>query len=142
MRYNRENGTVELSVEELCAFAFRRGDLDGATSEIVRLRASQRRAITEALMERYGLAYHESVSLHNTAKVDGVYYCVEGVADGILCVDGQYCVDAFGVSGIGAFMNPSVARLYCFAYFLLRQKGLDSVRVRGVDMDKEGAVIF
>ena len=142
MRYNRENGTVELSVEELCAFAFRRGDLDGATSEIVRLRASQRRAITEALMERYGLAYHESVSLHNTAKVDGVYYCVEGVADGILCVDGQYCVDAFGVSGIGAFMNPSVARLYCFAYFLLRQKGLDSVRVRGVDMDKEGELLF
>lgn len=141
MRYNMANDTVELSVKELCAMAFRRGDLDGSIVDDREIRASQRRAISESLMARYGLDYHDSVSLHNTVKIGDVYYCVEGVADGILCLDGQYYVYGYGISGIGAFMDPSLSRLYCHAYFLLRQKNLDSVRVRGVEMDKDGELL-
>jgi len=143
VRYNHTNDTVELSVEELCYAAMRGGDLDGGFDKsITPIRAAERAKITERLYELYGLAYHDSVRLHNTVKTEEVYFCVEGVADGILCVNGSYFVDGFGQTNIDAFMPLGLARMYCYAYILCRQKELESVTLRGVSMDGEGELYF
>lgn len=142
MRYNAQNDCVELTVEQLCSMALRGGDLDGEKDESFGVRAADRSAITQQLGTLYGLDYHFSVRLHNTVKTDGVYFCVEGLADGILCLDGEWTVDGYGKIGAQSFMSPRLAKLYCFAYFLCSQKQLDCVQIRAVSLDRDGRLEF
>lgn len=141
MRYNAENDSVELSVEELRAAALGGGDL-GGDSRRYGIRAAERAHISASLSALYGLNYHFSVRLHNTVKNDDVYFCVEGLADGILCVEGQWFVDGFGRIRADAFMTPALAGLYCTAYFLCAQKELEGVTVRGVSLDGDDELSF
>lgn len=142
MRYNADNDCVELSVEQLCSMALSCGDLGGDRNEPFGVRAADRSAITQQLGALYGLDYHFSVRLHNTVKTDDVYFCVEGVADGILYLDGEWIVDGYGKLNSPSFVSPRLASLYCIAYFLCTQKQLDGVKIRGVSLDSDGELEF
>ena len=143
MRYDKSNDTVILSVEELCIMAMRGGDLgaDARGWEFF-VRSSEQKAIAHKLISLYGLAYHDRVGLHNTVRSGDAYFCVEGEADGILCLDGVYYVDGFGELRADAYMSLRTARLYCYAYILCRQKELDGVFVRGAWLDGDGELVF
>jgi len=143
VRYNASSDTVELSVEELCAQTLSRGDLDLAGQTGTRsVRSANRSRLIQELGTRYGLAYHDAVRLHNTVKTEDIYFCVEGVADGILCVEGEYFVDCFGRIALGAPVTFELARLYCYAHLLCRQKELDFVTLRSVFLDGDDDICF
>jgi Rad3-related DNA helicase len=87
------------------------------------------------------MRYYDSVELSNTVKLGDIYFCVEGRADGIICVDGQYTVDGIRQKKKATLDMESqayhTARLYCYAYFICRAKNVDSVRIRTVFYDSE-----
>ncbi len=141
MRYDIDSDTVTLSVEELCSMALQGGDLnDPRVNGDFYVSSAQKTRIIHKIGAMYGLAYHDSVRLHNTVKTVDMYFCVEGIADGILCHNGEYCVDCFGRTNIDAVITPKLARLYCYAYLLCRQKELSEVDLRTVTVDDDGEI--
>ena len=144
MRYNMDNDTVELTVEELCVSALALGDIDCRRSApSYHEKASDHQRIYDKLHSTFGMTYYDRVGLSNTCKLDDVYFCVEGKADGILCLNGVYTVDEVrAVTGKRRFADRDLdgyhnARLFCYAYFLCCAKNTDSVRVRTVYYDTE-----
>ncbi len=133
MEYNEERCTVEISVEELCEYCFMSGDLGG-----YRLDSEPKFDKKEKLRLLQGEAngfYNPEVTLSHTESIDNIFITAEGKADGIIRQsDGAVEVDAAKVTGSYEFsMPPSdylLARLKCFAYFLCRRDGLESVRGR------------
>lgn len=123
MRYSVDRDQIETTAEELCNIALRTGDID---SRAPHSRGTERslEALRKKLYGAQGALYHSEVTLRNTSCLDGIYFCVTGVADGIQCTDGEYTVD-------GAITDASrFFCLRCCAYFLCRTKELDGVRVR------------
>jgi Rad3-related DNA helicase len=142
MRYNSISDSIEMTVEELCSRAFSIKDIDNRRgSSVGGVRASDRQKIYDRLHSLFGMRYYDSVELSNTVKLGDIYFCVEGRADGIICVDGQYTVDSIRIKGRGAFDSGSqayrAATLYCYAYFVCRAKNVDTVRIRTVLYDTE-----
>lgn len=133
MKYDLNTCTVEMSVRSLCELALRSGDID-----------SRRRTGNEALLlggeihrklqsEADGY-YTPEVSLTNTTLYGGMYYTVSGRADGIIREPEGLCVDEIKcVKGYDFYCPPQqihLAQLKCYAYFLSRRDGLESVRCR------------
>lgn len=141
MRYDIDRDTVELSVEELCLSALVSGDIDCRRAmPTYHERAAETSMIYNKLHSLFGMLYHDKVELCNTSKLDGIYFCVAGRADGIICLDGAYTVDEVITvnerkgSDIKALEYHN-ARLSCYAYFTCRAKNLEEIRIRDVRFD-------
>ncbi len=145
MRYNRENDTIELDIDELCRAALAQGDLDSKGLSYHE-RASDRSKIYNKLHLNFGMRYYDHVEMSNTCKLEGIYFCVSGAADGILCLDEGYAVDEVviaeknKISDVNAD-NYHTARLNCLAYFLCSLKSSDTVVLRSVTYICEGGEI-
>ncbi len=145
MRYNRENDTIELDLDELCRTALAQGDLDSKSTNYHE-RASDRSKIYNKLHLKFGMRYYDHIEISNTCKLDGIYFCVSGAADGILCLDDGYFVDEVIVAEKNKLSdintdNYHTARLNCLAYFLCSLKDVDSVITRCVTYIREGGEI-
>ena len=134
MKYNRDNCSVELTVDELCAVALRSGDIGGYNSYDTG-RSVKGTELVRALQAEADGYYNPDIVLHNTSCVGGIFFSVDCKADGIIRQsDGGVAVDAVRcVKGYEFSMPPRdtlIARLRCFAHFLCVRDGLESVRGR------------
>ncbi len=138
MKYNGDKDQIELSVGELCEMALTGGDIDNRRSRKgLHERAAYGQRIHQKLQNSFGMLYHSEVELHNTSKLDEVYFYVKGRADGIICRDGVYTVDEIKTVSEQKFATHTVdaahmAQLYCYAYFLCKTKELGGVNTRMV----------
>ena len=136
MRYDVERSAVLLSVGELCELALRAGDLDLRAGK--GRRSSSERAllgtrIHQRLQTERGARYAAEVPLTNTMLLEDLCYEVSGRADGILAGEIP-TVEEIKTVGPRAFRMPPLAgdeaQLFCYAYFLCRERGLQEVRTR------------
>ena len=136
MKYDAQRDHIEISVRELCESALLQGDIDCHRSPTnLRERAAEGQKAHQKLQTSFGALYHSEVELHNTSKLDEVYFYVKGRADGIICHNGNYTVDEIKTVGEKQFYSGIVdrlhtAQLYCYAYFLCRTKDLAGVNAR------------
>lgn len=136
MRYNADRDQIEISVRELCDMALLRGSIDSRRSHgNIYDRAREGGAIHRRLQNSFGAFYHAEVELRHVCKVDDVYFCVSGRADGIICRDGAYAVDEIKTVSEKQFHSEEtdahhLSQLYCYAYFLCRAKELSGVNTR------------
>ena len=136
MRYDKDSDHIEMSVRELCESALLGGDIDCHRPPVnLRERAAEGQKVHQKLQTSFGALYHSEVELHNTIKLDEVYFYVKGRADGIICHNGYYTVDEIKTVGERLFSSGTVdrlhaAQLYCYAYFLCRTKELEGVNAR------------
>lgn len=134
LKYN-ENCEIEMSVRELCNLAFRHGDLDGgggADPDVLQAGAEMHRKVQQSR----GAGYMSEVVLSHTDCYCGMYYNVNGRADGVFCGEDGLCAveEIKTVSGgraAGFAPNPvHMAQAKCYAYFLCERDGLSKIRVR------------
>ena len=136
MRYDADRDHIEMSVRELCEMALLHGDIDCRRSPLsLYERAAEGQRVHQKLQTSFGAFYHSEVELHNTSKLDEVYFYVKGRADGIICHDGNYTVDEIKTVGEKRFHSREIdrlhtAQLYCYAYFLCKTKELAGVNTR------------
>ncbi len=131
MRYNFDDQSIELSVSELCLTACPNRDIDVRDISTARLESMKDAAIKK-MRKIYSDRYMAFVSFTNTSKLDDIYLCVSGNADGVICDEGGYTVDQIKVVSAQSGYDSGfyASQLYCYAYFLCRSKGLDGVNVR------------
>lgn len=138
MRYNEESCALELSAEELCAYALPSGDLGAQIKDRGRPDGEGYKLLqTEA--DGY---YDPSVSLSCTAELGGIYYTVSGNPCGIIRrADGEVTVDEVRLVGAYEFYSApspiSLARMRCYAYMLCIRDGMESVKCRLTYFDPE-----
>lgn len=136
MRYNAERDQIEISVRELCDAALSRGSIDSRRSHRnLYERARAGGEIHRKLQNSFGAIYHAEVELRHVCKLDDVYFCVSGRADGIICRDGVYTVDEIKTVSEKQFKSEEtdifhLSQLYCYAYFLCRTKEIAGVNTR------------
>ena len=130
MKYNKDSCAVELSAKELCLLALRQGDLgngaiDGAETVF------DDKNLYYRLQSEAGAYYNPDVELCNTVMLDGIYFTVSMLADGVIRKNGRIVVDKIKiVKKRGAPPVPdrfSMAMLKCAAYFISVRDGLSSV---------------
>ncbi len=141
MRYNRDMCGIEMSVRELCNFAFRHGDLEGKGG------ADNGSFPTDtAVMDRIskGRTYNYTfeVLLDHTLCQNSVYYNVSGCVDGVFCGDdGIFAVEVVReLHGKAFYSAPNpvhMAQAKCYAYFLCERDGLEKVRARVLYFDSK-----
>lgn len=136
MKYDIERAAVTLSVTELCALALTCGDLDlrpGKTKRFSSERASVGAAVHRKLQAEAGVLYDAEVNMTNTTVYRGITFEVSGRADGILRTE-PLTVDEIKTVGGKAFDLPPApmhdAQVKCYAYFLARERGLETVSTR------------
>ncbi len=145
MYYNHRDARVELSVRELCAYAYMGGSIDNRyPPKNCFERAAEGREAHEALRRRYeaatppeAAAYHAEVALRHVARCDGVMFSVAGRADGVWYDPAGGCVveEIKSVSAlpelyVGTPRPADLAQLTCYGYFLASAKGLSTVTLR------------
>lgn len=136
MKYDIDRDQIELSVRELCNMALLDGDIDNRrSSQSLADRATEGKRVHQRIQNSFGALYHAEVELRNVSKLDDVYFCVRGRADGIICRDGVYTVDEIKTVGEKLFFarlpdKIHTAQLYCYAYFLCKAKELEGVNAR------------
>lgn len=141
MQYNRENDCVELSVQELCALANRRGDLDARHPRRMPLPDRTQTPPPDAESATAGRQYRQNVTLRNRARLDSpagtVTFSVSGRADGVL-------YDPAGISRVeltrtaagnlqarAQYPDPeTLAQLCTLGYFLCAARELPQVALR------------
>lgn len=134
MRYSAEHDAVLLSVRELCALAFRTGDLDLRSSGRAGIgRLALGREVHQLLESRAGEGAEIEVALSDTTEFRGLHYQVTGRAD--IITEGEILtVEEIKSVGARAFEKapPEIdrAQAMCYAYFLIRARGAESIRVR------------
>ena len=131
MLYHAQTGGVEITLGELCALAFGRGNYkEEAPAEI---KASALNAQQDA--------YYADVSLQHTCRYAGVLIKTTGTAQGISLADGKvimtYTVRASGLPDAQEIVSIPV-RQRCLAYFLASAKDLDSVIIRRMTVTAKG----
>ncbi len=121
MKYCEDRVAIELSVQELCDRALPCGDL-GAYSSDRLLTSSERGVLVERLQAEAGTYYAPDVSVSYTASLRGLYYTVDGVADGVMRQEEDLVVDVVRSVRRYAFYEPPSERyeavLKCLCYFL------------------------
>ncbi len=143
MRYDESRDVIELSVEELCMSALMGGSIDTrSANRRFHERAADHSRIYEHLRLSFGMRYHDRIELVNTCKLDGIYFCVTGYADGILCRDDGYTLDEIRTGSpdrrIGADEEQyHRLRAGCYAYFLSSAKNVNALEIRHVFYDTE-----
>lgn len=133
MIYDRDTCAVEMSAEELCAIALRRGDLDGRAAGAME-RDRDSKELYYRLQSEAGAYYNPDAELCNTTRVGELYYTVSLKADGVIRNAGLITVDRIKcVKGRGAYAIPdemTLGMLKCSAYFLCVRDGLETVEGR------------
>lgn len=143
MRYDEERDVIELSVEELCVCSLMGGNIDNRQSyRRFHEKAADRTRIYDTLHLSFGMRYYDRVELMNTCKLDDVYFCVSGFADGVLCHPEGYCIDEVRVGTRNGFTSAEEEqyhrmRLYVYAYLLCSAKERADVETRQVFFDTE-----
>jgi len=130
MKYSEDRVAVELSVNELCDRALPCGDI-GAYSPDRVLTSSERGVLLERLQAEAGTYYAPDVALSYTASLRGLYYTVEGCADGVMRREDGMTVDVVRSVRRYAFYEPPIGRyvaaLKCFCFFLSVREDLDEI---------------
>lgn len=135
MKYEIETGTVKMSVTELCTLALMGGDLDlrpGMGRQYSPERASIGSGVHRKLQAEAGAHYDAEVPLCNTTLHHGICFEVSGRADGVIRGE-RLTVDEIKTVSGRAYDLPSdlhSAQVRCYAYFLCRERGLDSIDTR------------
>ncbi len=139
MKYLENSCAIELSVGELCERVFRSGDMDRRNiRKNMRLIGSE---IHRKIQSGAGAFYDPEVSLSNTFAYNGLYYTVNGRADGIIKKDGKVTVDEIKSVGKFDFYAPPreifLAQMKCYAYFVACRDELETVcgRITYVNSD-------
>lgn len=133
MRYNSETCAIELSVRELCALAHQSGSLD-ASRPRRSLEAMHRGSELHRTLQSKEKNYTAEVFLRNTVSYHGIFYTVEGRADGVIEEGGEITVEEIkSVRPRGFAMgarDDAYSQLRCYAYFLSVDRHLKRVRMR------------
>lgn len=133
MRYNTENGALELSVRELCALAHRGGNLDAGAPRR-RRDAMQRGSELHRALQASQENYSSEVVVRNTMTYRGICYTVEGRADGVIREKGSVTVEEIKTTqSRGYALGPradAYSQLRCYAHFLAQSEHLKLVRMR------------
>lgn len=143
MKYNAQNDSVELSVEELCMAQLLGGSIDSrSANRHFRERAADKTRIYDKLHLTFGMRYYDRVEFSNTCKLDDIYFTVTGYADGVLCKDSGYSIDEVRVGSKNKLCDMPEeryhkVRLFIYSYFLCCAKQIDSVEAREVFFDTE-----
>ncbi len=147
MYYNHRDARIELSVRELCALAYMRGNIDNRYPHKSRFeRANEGREAHEALRRFYEAgqggddshtAYYPELSLRHVARCDDLVFSVSGRTDGVwydpagACVVEEIKSVAGSVERYGHYPREvDLAQLTCYGYFLCAAKGLSTVTLR------------
>ncbi len=136
MRYDVDRAVITLSVGELCALAYRDGDLDlrpGMGKLLSPERALLGAEAHRKLQAAAGEDYQAEVPLSSTELFHGLCYEVSGRADGILPGDPLTVDEIKTVSGRVTPMAPARrhrAQVMCYAHFLCRERGLERIATR------------
>ena len=147
MKYNTDTSAIEISLKELCAIAYRSGDIGGYTPNTPWNPQYSKADLYGKIQTDYlsnGCRYESAVPLENTTLYSGICYYVTGVADGIVKDDGIIFIDE--IAAVRSFefsQKPLVfhyALLKCLAYFYLSAHELSTISVRltryNIDNDK------
>lgn len=135
MQYDVERAVVRLSVGELCAEAFapRHLDLRAGAWRKGTERAEIGNRIHRKLQSKTDELRENEVSLCNTTLYGGICYEVNGRADSIIRGERLTVEEIKSVSGRAFAVGPSrlhEAQAMCYAYFLVREYGLQEIDVR------------
>jgi len=132
VRYDIESCAIVASVREMCALAFRSGDIDSRRPP--RDNGEPPSKLHSALQKSRGELYNREYPLLNVSKYGELYYQVSGRADGVTEKDGELWVEEIKiVSGYEMSLPPrrrDTAQLMCYAYLLAVQKNLEHVDTR------------
>ncbi|MBE6593734.1 MAG: ATP-dependent DNA helicase [Ruminococcaceae bacterium] len=131
MRYNKESCAIEISLEELCLLALRRGDLD---SPPLKIEPIDDEGIYYRLQSEAGAYYNPNMELSCTSSRGGIYYTVSTLADGVIRRAEGSVVDKLKSVGAKGYLAPpddlTLAMLKCSAYFLCIKEDLPYVKGR------------
>ncbi len=141
MKYNKSTESIEISAQELCALAVRRGDLDAPQG--LPYEVEPDRELFYKLQSEAGAYYNTDVELTNTKSLGGLYFTVSVRADGVIRTPVGPVVDKIKcVRGRGYLSPPdsfTLAMLKCTAYFLCVRDNLGAAdcRVSYYDIDRK-----
>ena len=133
MRYVEDSCSIELSLDELCERALKK------TNYYIGSRAAiGEQRITPEIYEKVrgdaGAFYRAEVPLSNTFALDGIYYTVDAVADGIIHTREGYQIDEIVCAKEIDFIAPPkdalLAKMKCIAYFLACREDLERIKTR------------
>jgi len=136
MKYSTDRAAVTLSVTELCSLALMEGDLDlrpGMSRKALFERAALGSEIHRRIQAAAGVLYEAERPFVNTTQYQSICFEVSGRADGVLKTDPPTVDEIKTVSARRFNLPPHPAhdaQLKCYAYFLLRERGLPSIRGR------------
>ncbi|MBP3370195.1 MAG: ATP-dependent DNA helicase [Clostridia bacterium] len=132
MRYDVERCTIQISAQELCLYALRKGDLDASFLRIDPIENDG--TLYYRLQSEAGAYYNPNKELSVTSERGGIYYTVDTCADGVIRKDDGSVVDKLKtVKGKGQYAPPdelTLALLKCSAYFLCVKEDLPYVKGR------------
>ena len=131
MRYNEESCSIEISLEELCILALKKGDLDSHPFKTEKIDDD---SLYYRLQAEAGAYYKPDAELCCTASRNGIYYTVRVLADGVIRRPEGSVVDKLKAVGAKGYAAPpdelTVALLKCSAYFLCVKEDLPYVKGR------------
>lgn len=133
MRYNTETAAIELSVTELCAMAHKSGSIDARHPYKSKEALQKGSEAHRKLQAKEGSGYRAEVFLRNTTLFEGLYYTVEGRADGVMEENGTVTVEEIKTTRRQGSFGPrddAYSQLRCYAYFLCESRSLSRVRMR------------
>jgi hypothetical protein len=119
MRYDTETGTFVLSVRELCARAHKSGSIDARFPHRGREVMQKGSELHRKLQAKEGPGYQAEVFLRHTTIYNGIFYTVEGRADGVFEENGLVTVDEIKTTRGGksaradAFLSCNAMPIFC-----------------------------
>ncbi len=134
MRYSTGTAAIELSVRELCAMAHKSGSIDCRHPHKNRDAMQKGSEAHRRLQAKQGASYRAEVTLCNTTLYNGIYYTVEGRADGVIEEGNTVTVEEIKtVRGRGfsfGAREDAYSQLRCYAHFLCESRHLSRIRLR------------
>ena len=133
MKYNFDICAVECDAYELCTLTQRSGGLYVYTPINLPIELADN-GMYYKIQSEAGAYYAPSVELSHTTDIDGVFFALNAIADGIIRYDGYSVVDKIKiVKGKGAYAPPDImtlALLKISCYLYCEREALESVFAR------------
>ena len=134
MQYCIETAAIELSVTELCAMAHKSGSIDARHPPKSKRDLQKGSEAHRKLQAKEGASYKAEVFLRNTTLYNGMFYTVEGRADGVIEEGNTVTVEEIktvqGRRYVSAPREDAYSQLRCYAHFLCEDKRLSRIRMR------------
>ena len=133
MKYSLEYDHIELTANELSYDLFGRKSLNDFSHREYISVLKLKHELSPKLAAAMGGEYYMNVILSNTSKLDDVYYYATAESDGVIKDKDGYCaveiriVNKYGKALVSDEFYTSRLRMH--AYFLSRQKNVDTVRL-------------